>query len=70
MDTVEQFDNDRMFFIKTALLAKLNLQMSIVDTNEAALAGAKSAECKLSGLIEMQPRVIHGHELKPIIVIG
>jgi FMN phosphatase YigB (HAD superfamily) len=44
MDTVEQFDKDRMFFIKTAHLAKVEaVQCLLVDTNEDALAGAKSA---------------------------
>jgi FMN phosphatase YigB (HAD superfamily) len=44
MDTVEQFDKDRMFFIKTAHLAKVApVQCLVVDTSEAALAGAKSA---------------------------
>jgi FMN phosphatase YigB (HAD superfamily) len=44
MDTVEQFDKDHMYFIKTAHRAKVEpAHCLVVDTNEAALAGAKSA---------------------------
>jgi FMN phosphatase YigB (HAD superfamily) len=44
MDTVGQFDKDRMFFIKTAHLAQVEPEKClVVDTNEASLAGAKSA---------------------------
>ena len=44
MDTVEQFDKDRIFFIKTAHLAKVEpAQCLVVDTSQEALTGAKSA---------------------------
>jgi FMN phosphatase YigB (HAD superfamily) len=44
MDTVEQFDKDRMYFIKAAHLAKVEpAQCLVVDTHEATLAEAKSA---------------------------
>lgn len=43
VDTVEQFDKDKMFFIKIANLAKVEPeQCLVVDNSEQAIIGAKS----------------------------